>query len=90
MRDTASVILDHRETNHGHCHQRCFLLEGFFLDAADFGGALLLMRDKSVARSRESVDPGDRLNLNSREVFSFHTSVFLEDQRRSVRRFESC
>ena len=51
------MILDHFETNQGHCHQRCFLLADFFLEVADFGGALSLMRCKSVKRARESVNP---------------------------------
>ena len=50
------MILDQFETNQGHCHQRCFLLEDFFLEAAGFGGALSLMRGKSAKRSGESVN----------------------------------
>ena len=50
--ETASVIFDQREVNQGHCHQRRFFLVGFFGEAADFGGELLLIRVPDYRNTR--------------------------------------
>jgi len=42
--ETASVIRDQRDTNQGHCHQRCLFLDFVFAAGDDFRGALLLIR----------------------------------------------
>ncbi len=83
------MILDHFETNQGHCHQRCFLLEGFFLEAADFGGALLLMRGKSA---KSPANPSIRATAQPEFAETSFASqrLFLEGLHRSLRRSESC
>ena len=57
------MIFDQREVKQGHCHQWSFFLAGFFREATDFGGELVLIR---VPDYRDQGSASGALNVGIR------------------------